>query len=145
MSRVTPELRIFASRIVAFDKKENESSENKMPGGCLASEKLRPHLATLMGSIGFNALLTRSLTLAKADVSWLSAVHVRADGTFEGFEGLERRVDPVEFFEGCVILLAHLLGLLIAFIGEDLTFRLVREGWPTLRPRELDFARGEKK
>ena len=39
---------------------------------------------------------------------------------------------PKDLTNGRVVLLAHLLGLLVAFIGEDLTQRLLREAWPKL-------------
>ncbi len=32
--------------------------------------------------------------------------------------------------EAAVAITAHLLGLLVTFIGEPLTLRLVREAWP---------------
>jgi hypothetical protein len=115
------------------------SSETKTPAACLASEKLRPNLATLMGNIGFSALLSRALALAILEVPLLRAVHVKTDGTFEGFEELGAQVDPDEFLEGCVVLLSHLLGLLVAFIGEALTLRLVRDVWPELSPNDLVF------
>jgi hypothetical protein len=49
-----------------------------------------------------------------------------------------------DIFEGRVVLLAQLLGLLVAFIGEDLTLRLVREVWPKLSLNNLDFGKGYK-
>jgi predicted transglutaminase-like cysteine proteinase len=42
------------------------------------------------------------------------------------------------------LLLAQLLGLLVAFIGEDLTLRLVREVWPKLSLNDLDLGTGDK-
>jgi len=38
-----------------------------------------------------------------------------------------------------VTLLAQLLGLLVTFIGEALTVRLVREVWPKVPLDDLDF------
>ncbi len=140
MSRVIPKLRDFAERLIAYETSGNKSSETKTPAACLASEKLRPHLATLMGNIGFRALVSRVLVLGVADVQWLRAVHVKADGSFDGFEELVAQVDPDEFLEGCVVLLSHLLGLLVAFIGEELMLRLVREAWPELSPDNVDFS-----
>lgn len=142
MSRANPKLRDFTKRLIDFEIKENVSSETKIPVTCLASEKLRPHLAALMGNIGFRALLARALALANADVPWLRAVHVNSDGSYEGFEELEAHVDREEFFEGCVVLLSHLLGLLVAFIGEELTLRLVRQGWPKLSSNNFDLDEG---
>ncbi len=132
-------MRDFAERLIAYETKGNKSSKTKTLAACLASEKLRPNLATLMGNIGFSALLSRALALAILEVPLLRAVHVKTDGTFEGFEELGAQVDPDEIFEGCVILLAQLLGLLVAFIGEDLTLRLVRDVWPKLSLNNLDF------
>jgi hypothetical protein len=97
-----------------------------------------------MGKVGFRELLSRALALANAEVPWLRAVHVKADGSFEGLDELGAQVDPDEIFEGRVVLLAQLLGLLVTFIGEDLTLRLVREVWPKLSLNNLDFGKGDK-
>jgi hypothetical protein len=138
-------MRDFAGRLIAYETRGNKSSETKTPAACLVSEKLRPHLATLMGNVGFRALLSRALALANTGVPWLRAVQVKADGSLEGLDELEAQVDPDEIFEGCVVLLAQLLGLLVAFIGENLTLHLVREVWPKLSLHDLDFGKGDKK
>ncbi len=144
MSRTTPKLRDVSDRLIAYETRENKSSETKTPAACLVGEKLRPHLATLMGNVGFRALLSRALALASAEVPWLRAVHVNADGSFEGLDELGAQVDPDEIFEGCVVLLAQLLGLLVAFIGENLTLWLVREVWPKLSINALDLDIGDE-
>ena len=131
-------MRDFAERLIAHETKENGLSETKALAACLVSERLRPQLATLLGNLGFRALLSRALALANADVPWLRAVHVNANGSFEGLDTLGAEVDPDEVLDGCVVLLAQLLGLLVAFIGEDLTLRLVREVWPKLPLDSLD-------
>jgi len=125
-------MRDFAERLIAYETRGNKSSETKPPAVFLVGEKLRPQLATLMGNVGFRELLSRALALANAEVPWLRAVRVKADGSFEGSDEFGAQVDPDEVFEGSVVLLAQLLGLLVAFIGEDLTLRLVREVWPKL-------------
>ena len=128
-------MRDFAERLIAYETTGN-FSQAKTPAAFLVSEKLRPHLATLMGNVGFQALLSRALVLAHAEVPWLCATRVTAEGFLEGLDEveLEAQLDPEEIFEGRVILLAQLLGLLVAFIGENLTLRLVREVWPKLPP-----------
>ena len=55
---------------------------------------------------------------------------VGTDGTLQGMEQLEIHVARKEFAEACALLIAILLGLLVAFIGEELTFRQLREFWP---------------
>jgi hypothetical protein len=137
-------MRDFAERLIAHETRENKSSETKTSSPFLVGEKLRPHLAPLMGNVGFRALLSRALALANAEGPWLRAVHIKADGSFEGLDELGAQVDPDEIFKGRVVLLAQLLGLLVAFIGEDLTLRLVREVWPKLSLNNLDFGKGYK-
>jgi len=98
-------MRDFAERLIAYETRENRSSETNTPAACLVGEKLRPHLATLMGNVGFRALLSRALALANAEVPWLRAVRVKADGSFEGLDELGAHVDLDEIFEGRVVLL----------------------------------------
>src|SRR6266576_2609483 len=143
MSQATPQMRDFSKSLIAYETMENKSSETKIPAACRVSEKLRPHLATLMGNVGFHALLLRALALANPEVPWLRTVQVTADGSLEGFDEIERQVDADEIFEGCVVLAAQLLGLLVVLIGEGLTLRLVREAWPKLPLNYLDF--GQRK
>ena len=145
MNRATPKMRDFAERLIAYETKGNKSSETKTAAIFPVVEKLRPHLATLMGKLGFRALLSRALALAGAEVPWLRAVHVKADDSFEGLADLGTQVDPSELFEGRVVLLAQMLGLLVAFIGEDLTLRLVRDVWPKLSLNGADSGKGDKK
>ena len=135
-------MRDLSQGLIAYETGENKFSETKTPAACRVGEKLRPHLVTFMGNIGFRALLSRALALANAEVSWLSAVHVKADGSLGGLEELHAQLDPVDFFEGIVVLLAQLLGLLVAFIGENLTVSLVREVWPKVSLNDLDLDSG---
>ena len=106
--------------------------------------KLRPHLVTLVGNSGYRALLSRALALAKADIAWLRTIHVKADGSMEVPADLGAKVDSAEILEGRVVLLAQLLGLLVAFIGENLTVRLVSEIWPKVPLGDLDSGGGGK-
>ena len=108
------------------------------------SDKLRPYLSTLMGDGGFRALLSRALALATSEVPWLRAVQVKTDGTLEGLEEVHAKLTPDEFHEGRVVLLAQLLGLMAAFIGEILTLLLIREVWPKIPLNDLDFGNGDK-
>jgi hypothetical protein len=130
MSRASPQMRNFAKRIIACEANGTNSAETKTPDALNVCEKLRPPLATLMGNVGFRALLSRALALASAEVPWLRAVHVKSDGSLEGAEEIHAQLSLDAMFVGRVALLAQLLGLLVAFIGESLTLRLVREVWP---------------
>ena len=138
-NRATPKMRNFARRLIAHETRESKSSGTKIPVPFPVVGKLLPHLTILMGTGGVRALLSRALALAGAEVPWLRGLHIKADGTLEGLDELEAKVDPEEFAEGRVVLLAQLLGLLVAFIGEILTLRLAKEVWPKVSLDDLDF------
>ena len=136
MSRATPRMRDFAERLIAYESRGYKTSGNKTVAAFRACEKLRPHLATLLGSTGFHALLSRALALARAEAPRLCAVQVKADGSLAAADAPETPLDANEPVEGGVVLLALLLGLLVAFIGENLTLRLLRDVWPKLSVSE---------
>ena len=123
-------MRDIAERLIALEAPRKKSSGPR--GAFEAVEKLHRKLATLMGNTGFRALLSRALARAEEDVPSLRALRVEADATLGGVAEFEAHLDPAEIAEGRVVLLTHLLGLLMAFIGEGLTLRLAREVWPTL-------------
>jgi hypothetical protein len=136
-------MRNFARCLIAYETLENKSSSGtKPPASFPVCEKLRLELATFMGKTGFHTLLSRSLALSTAEVPWLCAVRAQADDSLAGLEELHAQLGPEEFSEGEVILLAQLLGLLVAFIGEKLTVRLVCEVWPNVPLDDLDFNKG---
>jgi len=125
MNRATPKLRIYAERLIADEMSQNTSSKSKTTAAFVVIETLSPHFGALMGAAGFRALISRALALADAEVVWLRELHVREDGSFEGLNELEAQANPEEIAAGGIVLLARLLGLLVTFIGEDLTLQLV--------------------
>ena len=143
MSRATPKSRRFAERLIAYETVDKEPSDSKIPAACFATERLRPHLAILIGRVGFSTLLARSLAFSITGFPWLRTVNVKNDGSFEGFDILAAQVDSDKLVEGCVDILANLLGLLEAIIGEDLTLGLVRDVWPELSPNDFEFSKGD--
>ncbi len=110
-----------------------------------ASDKLRTHLSKRIGQEGFRTLLARALALTTSQFPQLIAVRVGADGSLVGLRGAggqashnrgdsETRDSQARnnAVEGAVALVAHLIGLLIVFIGEDLTRRILSTVWPEL-------------
>lgn len=96
-------------------------------------EKLRLSLTRFAGADGFASLLRRSLTLARAEVPELRDVQINPDGSLGGLEQLSAEGGA----EAAVAITAHLLWLLVTFIGRPLTLRLVREAWPAAPLDEL--------
>ena len=128
MNRVTPKLRNYAERLIAYEMRRNAASKSKPTAGFVVIETLKPLFCALMGAAGFRALLSRALVLANAEVAWLGELHVREDGSFEGLNELEAQANSEEIVEGGIVLLARLLGLLVTLIGEDLTLQLLGNG-----------------
>jgi hypothetical protein len=139
MSGATSRQRVLAERLIATEG--NNSSLANPLGAFQAIEKLRPHLVTLQGNIGFRSLVSRSLAVASEEIRWLRAVHVKSDGSLTGLLELEAQLAPEQFYEGGVALLTEVLTLLVSFIGEGLALQLVREVWPNLSPNELAAGR----
>ena len=137
-------MRRFARHLIVSDALVNSASETARPVPFPVTDVLRPHLATLMGDGGVRALLARALVLAKVEVSWLRAVQVNSDGDLEGLAEIGSLLDPTDFLEGRVVLLAQLLGLLVAFIGPGLTSRLVGEFWPQIPFQDRDFGKEQE-
>lgn len=95
-----------------------------------AYDKLRVHLTKLMGTDGFTLLLVRSLTFARADFPWVESITVERDGSLTGVSSAVGEISEREAETGFTGLLVHFIGLLIAFIGEDMTLRLIQGAWP---------------
>jgi hypothetical protein len=140
MSRATPQLRMFARRLILHERKGS-----KHPPGFLVCQRLRPQLVTLMGAAGFCALLSRALALAGADHAWLRALQVEKDGTLALTPEVSAQVARKDLSEGQISLITEVLSLLVAFIGEKLTLQLVCESWPQLSLNDRSFGQGSDK
>jgi hypothetical protein len=132
MNRATPEILDLSQRLIAFEARSAKSSKSSVPAAFPVCEKLRPHLATLTGRGGFHALLSRALAMARGEVDWLSTVGLTEEGALSVSDEGVTKVDAKALAEGSMVLVAQLLGLLVAFIGEKLALRIVREIWPKL-------------
>ena len=121
--------RDLARRLLADEAAASKSSLSTESAVLLVYEKLRRSLCALAGVAGFRSLASRALTLAKVEAPSLSAMQVTADGALQELGEPESQIDQCQPDEGGVILLAQLLGLLITFIGETLTLRLVQDTW----------------
>ena len=133
-------MRDFAQRLVAREAmgKKPFEKNGRAFGGVI--EKVRAPLTALTGVAGFRSLLSRALALANSEVHWLRAVHINADGTMECPAEIAQ-LDKEEIANGEVALLAQLVGLLVTFIGEALTARLLEDAWPGVPVHYFDFGR----
>ena len=132
-----PKLKQFARRLLDYEVAPGQAADAKETPAFRVCEKLRGPLGKLMGVGGFRSLLARSLALAGAEVPWLGTLQIKADGSLEGLNESEVKLDWSATAEGEVVLVAQLLGLLVTFIGAGLTQRLLHDVWPELD--ELNF------
>jgi hypothetical protein len=145
MSTASPENQELSRRLLAFEAAHDNSSAAGVDGAARVIEELRLRLIKLAGVDGFRALLSRALTLAKAEVSSLNTVHVQVDGSVEGFDGIEGSQEEAgAATHAGIVLVAHLLQLLVTFIGEPLTLRVVRDIWPDASMDGADLRSEEK-
>ena len=120
-----PQTRDLARSLIAHETAVCKNSEPGEFAAFRVCDTLRPSVCALAGVDGFRALLSRALALATADAPILSTVRIAANGSLEGLDELGRQIDKDPVREGGAILIAQLLGLLLNFIGEAMTSRLV--------------------
>jgi hypothetical protein len=117
--------RDLAQRLLAYQNAAGKASEPTEFAAFGVCERLRQPLITLAGVAGFRSLLSRALTLARAEAPSLNAVQVAADGSLQGLEELRSQVDTDQAREAGIILITQLLGLLVRVVGEAMTLQLV--------------------
>ena len=125
-----PESRHLAQRLLDYEAVAGKNSEPTESAVFRVCAKLRRPLITLAGVAGFRSLLSRALTLARAEAPSLSVVQVAADGSLKGLDELEPQIGKEQARDEGAILIAQLLGLLLTFVGEGLTLRMVQDVWP---------------
>ena len=119
-------MRDLARRLLAASQ---SASDPQVHEAVLVSDKLRISLTRFAGVDGFVSLQRRALVLARAEEPSLQSVKVGADGRLAGVEQLAADTGTGA---AAAAITAHLLGLLVTFIGEPLTLTLVREAWPDI-------------
>jgi len=141
MPQVPPAARVAARHVLLYEAGGRMEPAALAEAAERADARLRARLADLIGLTGYTTLLARAVRLAQVDVPALAGVAVVAGETGEpAAEGRLRGVpdftrasgDAAAIEAGLSAILAHVIGLLITFIGEDLALRLVHEAWPDL-------------
>jgi hypothetical protein len=144
MSTASPEIQDLARRLLAIEAKHDNSSDARVDVAVQVIEELRMRLIRFAGVDGFRSLLSRALTLAKAEVPSLNMVRVLADGSLEGFDGIDGSEGAEAATQAGIILVAHVLELLMTFIGEPLALRLVHDKWTEASLDKADLRTEEK-
>lgn len=87
--------------------------------------RLHERLTKLVGPGGFDVLLARALLLAKRGHPVLVGVDAGPGGMLVGLGDAAR--DPVAVEHAVTAIVANFIELLVVFIGEELTMRLLHE------------------
>lgn len=130
MNSATPAIQDLARRLIALEAMCDAGSTAGRSEAVRVCEKLRVPLAKFLGIDGYRSLMARALAMAKAETLSLGPVQVQLDGSLDGIGKKDA--------EAAVVVLVHLLGLLMTFVGEGMTLRLVLDGWPDASLGETD-------
>ena len=117
----------MARSLVASEADASTASLHTEPATVRVYERLRRQLGSPVGVDGFQALASRALALAKSQSPRLSAVQITANGGLRGLDEVESQTNADEDGETGIILIAHLLGLFLTFLGEATTLRLIED------------------
>jgi hypothetical protein len=123
-------MRKVARRLISEELNQDDSADTEGRAAFRVCDKLRRSLSLLTGARGFRSLLVRALSVAAAEVPWLEQLTVGLDGSLIFPAEFEGRLGRKEAAKGGTALVTHFLELLVTFIGEQLTLRLVQQVWP---------------
>jgi hypothetical protein len=129
----SPKLRRFVRRALVGATGHTAPDKGQLAGAFdHLCERLRARLYPLFGRTAIAALFARGLHVATAEFPWLADA-VPKDAEPCSLEGLERvgEIERGAIEEGLATVLAHNIGLLSAFIGEDFVMPLVQAAWET--------------
>lgn len=74
----------------------------------------------------------------------MTSLKVADGGHLEGLANARDTVDGAALAEGELVLVTHILGLLVAFIGQALTVRLIDQIWPQLSSSDANLGSAEQ-
>lgn len=135
MTTATPRQQATARWLLTAELGDGEGA---LAGPVAAAErvfqKLSDRLAGLFTLIGSEALVARAVDLSHAEFPFLDEARTarHADALTLRLWDCAAGAVPDQAREGFEAVLGTLIALLILFIGEDLTFRVLREVWPEL-------------
>ncbi|XXY18957.1 hypothetical protein WME88_04805 [Sorangium sp. So ce216] len=131
MSAPDPRTRALARRII-----EHEIAGREMPADIAAGiegafRRLYQVMSTVIGPMGFQAVVTRAVHLTRRAFPAFNACDVTCGDTvvMKGMSDMIEREGAAHAVAAAVLLLDNVIVLFCSFIGEDLTFRLLRRGW----------------
>jgi hypothetical protein len=125
-------LRRLALKVLAQHAGSAASAEALAAAAQRAYDDLARVSVPLIGQGGVDALTSRALHLAHREYPWLAHTPEpeQAEGPFAQVIFSLKQQDPAVATEAAGAVFATFTGLLVTFIGEPLTTRLLRQAWP---------------
>lgn len=127
MDTLSPSIRNLAQRMLAVEAASARAHGAHVHEAVRVCDKLQVSLTRFAGADGFTSLLRRALALARVEVPALQSIEAKADCSILEQLAADSKNGAAD---AAVAIIAHLLGLLVTFIGAPLTVRLVGEAWP---------------
>jgi hypothetical protein len=138
MTLSSPHLRRFVKRALADATDAVEPNAAQLVSAFTSlCTRLRQRLQPLFGTTAVTALFARARHVATQEFPWLAdVVEQNNDGCSPDAAASAHAFDEGCLADGLAAVLAHNIGLLSTFVGEDLVLPLVREAWGTAMPAE---------
>ena len=130
---VSSEFRQAARGLLASPGGDGDSPKQVAERATQVCDRLARHLARLLGDIGIQTLLKRSIVLASAEFPWLPTGPTPESPSATLRLALEQQ-DAESITEAFVAVLSAFVGLLERLIGSGLVERLLDEVWPDVFP-----------
>jgi excisionase family DNA binding protein len=136
MRDVSPATKDLAQRLLWHEAGGQLETEVLTAAAERTLAQLRIRLTILLGRAGFFALFKRALRLTQREFPLLGGVAIgqTPDDNLLGLRefGIANDGDPAAVANALTALVAQLIWLLVTFIGDDITLRLVDEIWPEI-------------
>lgn len=134
MSKASQGMQDLARHLFAIEAKYAAPDDSR--GACLTRvcENLQVSLTKFAGPVGYSALLSRALALARTENPELKLITMEAGASLKGWRDLGPHPLPLDARgseSGGIAIVAHLLELLVIFIGESLMLSLLSDAWPS--------------
>ena len=138
MGTSPPSVRVLARELLLQEAAHGRRPEELAEAAERTCLRLRRRLSVLIGQRGFAAMFDRALFLAAAEDPSLGEIgyDAREELGLIGARAFARTREPGETEDGLVAIFSHFIGLLVAFLGEELAEHLVREAWRESAPGE---------
>lgn len=133
----------LARWLLSHAAESHATSEEITMAAVSVYERMRAHLALLIGFQGFDALWERALHLVQHTASWPDTSALPSSVAQPRLDTVVQGRDAAEAYDILVLVFTRFLELLFTFIGADLGSRLLHQPWLAL-PMPMAPEQGEE-